>query len=501
MHPSKKPINNYLASIPNHHSSIFLEPCTEQEISKLIKSLKPKKSSGIDNIDNIILKELEEHLTRPLMLMFNNSLETGIFPEKMKIAKVAPLHKAKSKDETTNYRPISLLLTLSKLLEKIMYKRVYKFLTKTNQLYSGQYGFRKNHACDQAVGELVANITKGIEQRKLTAGVFLDLSKAFDTLEHSVIFKKLYRYGLRGQCLAWFKSYLADRKLLVSCKTADTGSIKTSRLHNINYGTAQGSRLGPLIFLIFCNDLQRHLMFLECIQFTDDTTLYITHDNISYIRFCLEHDLNTLQDWFLANKLTLNIGKSVCMLFGKHREEKLDIKLGSECIPQVTSTKFLGLWIDQTLSWNDHICKLILKLKSKLALLRNGKHFLSTQALRVLYFAQIQSNLTYGMGVWGSLLKQEHLRKLQKIQDLCMDIIGRGLDPIAKVYSSQKILTVARQVDLELCKFWHKKSIGLTPPKLLAHMTTDHKNQPLTKTHPYQTRQKDLLNRPSSSPS
>ena len=462
-HPIK-PINSYISSIPNHHSSIFLEPCTEQEISKLIKSLKPKKSSGIDNIDNIILKELEAYLTRPLMLIFNNSLETGIFPEKMKIAKVVPLHKAKNKDETTNYRPISLLLTLSKLLEKIMYKRVYKFLTKTNQLYSSQDGFRKNHACDQAMGELVANITKGIEQRKLTAGVFLDLSKAFDTLEHSVIFKKLYRYGLRGQCLTWFKSYLTDRKLLVSCKTSDTGSMKTSRLHDINFGTAQGSCLGPLIFLIFCNDLQRHLMFLECIQFADDTTLYITHDNISYIRFCLEHDLNTLQDWFLANKLMLHIGKSVCMLFGKHREEKLDIKLGSETIPQVTSTKFLGLWIDQALSWNDHIGKLILKLKSKLALLRNGKHFLSTQALRVLYFAQIHSNLTYGMGVWGSLLKQEHLRKLQKIQDLCIDIIGRGLGPIPRVYSSQQILTVATQVDFRTLQILAQENYRANTP-------------------------------------
>ena len=196
MTSSKKPINNYISAIPNHKSSIFLEPCTEQEISNLIRSLKPKKSSGIDNVDNIILKEIESYLTMPLMLIFNKSIETGVFLEKMKTAKVVPLHKMKDKDETTNYRPISLLLTLSKILEKIMYRWVYEFLTKTKQLYSSQYGFRKNHACDQAIGELVANISKGIEQRKLTASVFLDLSKAFDSLEHSVIFKKLDRYRL-----------------------------------------------------------------------------------------------------------------------------------------------------------------------------------------------------------------------------------------------------------------------------------------------------------------
>ena len=126
----------------------------------------------------------------------NKSLETGMFPEKMKTAKVVPLHKNKQKDDTNNYRPISLLLTLSKILEKIVYHRVYGFLVKTRQLYSSQYGFRKDHACDQAVGELVAKITKGIEQCKLTASVFLDLFKAFDSLEHSVIFSKMERYGL-----------------------------------------------------------------------------------------------------------------------------------------------------------------------------------------------------------------------------------------------------------------------------------------------------------------
>ena len=133
----------------------------------------------------------------------------------MKLSKVVPLHKANNRDETTNYRPISLLLTVSKILEKTMYTRVYKFLNDTKQLYTSQYGFRKNHACDQAVGELVAAISKGIEQKKLTAGVFLDLS--FDSLELGAVFSKMEKYGLRGCCLDWFKSYLKDRKLCVCC--------------------------------------------------------------------------------------------------------------------------------------------------------------------------------------------------------------------------------------------------------------------------------------------
>ena len=317
MQKPKTDLKNYLKHIPAQPKSLFLNPTTESEIAKLIDKLPPKRSSGIDGLDNTILKEIKPYIVGPLCNIFNKSLETGVFPERMKTAKVVPLYKSKSKYLTTNYRPISLLITISKILEKVMYTRVYSFLTSTSQLYSSQYGFRKNHACEHAVGELIAKITKGIEQGKLTASVFLDLSKAFDSLEHDAILLKLEKYGIRGSCLTWFKSYLCDRKLSVSCKTTDTGEYNTSSEHEIDYGTAQGSCLGPLIFLVFCNDLQHHLVFLECIQFADDTTLYVTHKNIDYIRFCLEHDLRTLQDWFMANKLTLNVNKSVCILFGK----------------------------------------------------------------------------------------------------------------------------------------------------------------------------------------
>ena len=380
----KKPLRTYTAKIPTHQNSIYLEPTSETEINNLINNLPSKKSSGTDNVDNILLKELKPFLLSPLTSLFNESLTTGQFLTSMKTAKVIPLYKNKCKEETTNYRPISLLLTVSKILEKIMYKRVYGFLTSTNQLYASQYGFRKKHGCDHAVGELISNISKGIEQGKLTAGVFLDLSKAFDSLEHSTIFHKMELYGLRGTCLEWFRSYLKDRKLQVSCRMADSGELSNLGWHNVEYGTAQGSCLGPLIFLIFCNDLQMHLMFLNCIQFADDTTLYITYSNIKYIRFCLEHDLLTMQDWFLANKLTLNIGKSVCILFGKHNNQKLEIQLGGITIPQSRLTKFLGMWIDQDLSWKEHVSKLILKLKGKINLLRTGKNFLTIHALKIM---------------------------------------------------------------------------------------------------------------------
>ena len=194
---SKRDLNDYLNKILKSSKSIFVTPITKTEVEKYINNLKLKKSSGLDKIDNILIKELQDLISEPLSTIYSNSLTEGIFPNRMKTLKVIPLHKSKSKEETNNYRPISLLLTISKILEKAMYHRAYNLLCNTEQLYASQYGFRKNHACDQAVGELVAIITKGVEQKKLTAGIFLDLSKAFDSLEHSAVLKKMELYGLR----------------------------------------------------------------------------------------------------------------------------------------------------------------------------------------------------------------------------------------------------------------------------------------------------------------
>ena len=187
-----------------------------------------KYSSGYDKISNIILKRLHVSITTPLEIIFNKSLESGIFPQKMKIADIFPLFKNKERNLYTNYRPISLLITVSKILEKIMYSRVYSFLDTTNQFCKSQYGFRTNHSCENAISELIGHILKGKENNKLTACVFLDLSKAFDTIKHEVLLSKLERYGIRGVALKWFKSYLSDRKIRVKCTVESTGKTEYS---------------------------------------------------------------------------------------------------------------------------------------------------------------------------------------------------------------------------------------------------------------------------------
>ena len=202
----------------------------------------------------------------------------------MKIADIIPLFKRGQKHIIENYRPISLLVTLSKLLAKCIYKRVYKFLNKNNIFFKKQYGFRAKHSCEHAIQDLCGNIINNKEEGLHTAAIFLDLSKAFDTISHDILLKKLDIYGIRGICNKWFESYLSNRKLQVKCRTLSSNNIETSNRYQIKYGTAQGSCLGPLLFNIFCNDIHNNIEYSSMILFADDTTIYVSHRNSTYLK-------------------------------------------------------------------------------------------------------------------------------------------------------------------------------------------------------------------------
>ena len=326
-------VKTYLELLQSNSSSLYLIPCSVHEVCSIIKQLPSKRSSGSDNISNILLKELSTCVGQPLSILINTSLTEGTFPDLMKLAEVVPLYKGKARDQETNYRPISLLTTMSKVMEKVVYKGVYDFLMTTGQISDTQYGFRPKHSCDHAVAQMIGTILKNLENKKVTISVMLDLSKAFDTIEHGIMLQKLELYGVRGVCLDWFRSYLENRQMYVKCKVTSTQGDVLSDSQTVNYGTPQGSCLGPLIFLIFVNDMQLHLNDVESVQFADDTTILFGHRNLNYLKYCLERELEILSDWFRANKLTLNVDKSVFMVFS--RSGKCDIqelRLGDELI-------------------------------------------------------------------------------------------------------------------------------------------------------------------------
>ena len=411
----KNSINSYINKIPTCPSSMYLNPTCPLEIDDIIRNMQNKKSSGYDNISNQMLKWLRPVITRPLSLIFNMSLEQGIFPNNMKIAEIVPLHKGGDESQCNNYRPISLLITISKILEKLMYSRTYKFLELNNILFQSQYGFRTQHSCTDAISELTGEITKNKENGIYTIGVFLDLSKAFDTLPHAILLNKMNKYGIRGIANKWFASYLETRVLRVKCSVASSKKKTISDDKPIEIGTPQGSCLGPLLFLLYNNDLYLNLEHTKVILFADDTTIYMGHRNLNYLRWCIETDLSIIGDWFRANKLKLNVGKSCCILLKKNnKNEVLNLTFQTMKVPQYTRVKFLGVWLDENLDWSYHCNTVINKIKRNSHLLRNSQRFLSGQALKLIYFAQVQSHVQYGLLVWGNQCKESHKTSIQK---------------------------------------------------------------------------------------
>ena len=348
-----------------------LRPTTVMEVDTLIKQLPNKMSHGYDSISNVMLKALRTSIAFPLCHIFNSSLAEGTFPEWMKRAEVIPLYKGKDMDIMINYRPISLLITLSKLLEKIMYLRLYSYLEKNQLLYSSKYGFRPKRSCEQAIIELVGYVLQSKNCNKHSASIFLDLSKAFDTLEHSILLQKLERCGVHGVVLNWFESYSKNRSLVAKITTGPNKIVKSDSF-DITYGTAQGSCLGPLLFIIFMNEIHLLPLYSNVILFADNMTIFNSHKSQKFLKYSLQHDLNLMIDWFKANKLSLDLSKTVGIKFWDNKTN-MSINVDNINIQMTECTKFIRVYTDYKLAWHMHVNHLLDTLITNRHMLCLGK--------------------------------------------------------------------------------------------------------------------------------
>ena len=281
-----------------------------------------------------------------LRYLFNLSIENGIFPDDLKIAKVTSIYKAVDKSGLSNYRPISVLSCFSKFLERIMYNHLHKYLTENKILYPQQFGFQTGHSTEHAIVHLVDQILESFEYNKYTLGVFIDLSKAFDTVDHSILLKK---YGVTDQNHSWFKNYLSNRKQFIQINNEENIELKT-----ITCGVPQGSMLGPLLYLLYGKDLKNASNLLDPIMFADDTNLFLTQKYISYLFETANLQLERISQWFISNKLSLSVSRTKYSFF--HKPSKRDhiplllpkLHMNNSEIERSECLKFLGLLLDES---------------------------------------------------------------------------------------------------------------------------------------------------------
>lgn len=438
------------------HSSInndtmFFTPVTAEEISDIIIGLPNKKSTGEDEVPIKLIKECRHEFSICFANIVNKSISLGKFPEKLKTALVIPVFKKGDKCDIKNYRPISLLSVFAKIIEKIVALRLTDFLNNKNVLTPSQHGFRNKFSTETAATELVQNIHNEIDAKRYVMGVFFDLSNAFDTLDIPFVSKKLFNLGIRGIINDWIVSYLTNRKLLVKIDK------EMSEKYNVNIGTPQGSILGPLLFLMFVNDLPQHFKSARVYMYADDTSFIVSAKELTELRDEVNGILQLFDNWCYKNRLIINYDKTVCINFKtKQKNINFNFNLSFNNYPLTlqTETKFLGILLDENISWSKHIDQLCSKLVQSCFAISNLKNNLDKKSLLSVYYALVYSKLSYNIIVWGQSVDTNRIFILQKrILRIIFDKGNR--ESCRTIFRKENILTLTSIYLLKLLIYIH----------------------------------------------
>ena len=446
----------------NYPSSLAIDLSTPAEILKIVSEFKNKKSSGSDQIPMSIMKANVIGVAAPLSSIINHSLLTGCFPDCLKLAKVCPIFKSGDGSLIENYRPISVLSCFSKVFEKIMFNRLVSYLDRLNIINPNQYGFRKNHSAYMALLDLHDKITEAWDKNEFAIGISIDLSKAFDTINHHILLKKLAHYGVRGIVLEWFKSYLSDRKQYVCM-----GGVN-SNLQDVTCGVPQGSVLGPLLFILYINDIVNCSHLLHFILFADDTNLFFSHHDLAYLYTSINAELSKLNDWFRANRLSLNIKKTNYVMFGTKRlfkdTSQFRLSIDGVIIDRVNSTKFLGVIVDSKLTWREHTVYVASKVARGIGALNRARRLLPRKLLLMLYHSMVYSHLSYCNIIWGSA-SAVHLHRLVMLQKRAVRIISDShyQAHTSPIFAHLKLLKLADINIYQTLQFLYKLKYLLLP--------------------------------------
>lgn len=451
----------YLPNIINYNSNnpivqnpldkkFHIKPVSTAELDKVISSFKNKYSAGYDEVPMPIIKNAKYQLIKPIMHIINSSFVSGIFPEKLKISKIKTVFKKGSTTDPNNYRPLSLLPTLSKIFERVMYIRLVEFLEINGLFDDEQHGFRSSKSVITAGIEFVESILDAIDRGEHAVGIFMDLSKAFDSVCHSTLIGTLEHLGIAGVSLRWFESYLRDRKQYVELPHHCNGQLTfaKSEMKIIKYGVPQGSILGPVLFLCYIKGLPDTVSNLNshmCL-YADDSNLIISHKSLNEIEKISNENLISINNYFGNRKLLINTDKTSFMSFGTHKyksDSQLMIKVHNTQIGKVNQIKFLGLTLDGSLSWDRHIQVIKKKISSGIYALKSISKFCNLETLKMVYYSHIHTHISFGVVLYGATsdINLQSILLLQKKAIRIMLNLQRQ-DSVKQIFSDLSIITI-----------------------------------------------------------
>ena len=481
---------NPLLYVDNNVNSIATFEVTSNRVRNVILSLN-NSSAGHDELPPFVAKSCIEEFIEPLTYMINESLRTGICPSELKIARVVPIFKSGDPSLLTNYRPISVLSFFSKVFERIVYDYLFDFICTNNILYDYQFGFRPGHSTQQAIITLIDKITKSLDNDDIVISLFIDLKKAFDTVDHRILLRKLYAYGIRGTMLKWIESYLSGRTQYVVFDGQE------SEIHGIQCGVPQGSILGPLLFILYMNDICNVSDIFFAIMYADDTSLVVNGKDLNALIQLLNTALIDLCTWFKANRLSLNTTKTFYMIFHRARIKHMSgvadsIVMDNTILAKTSSLKYLGVIVDHKLNWIEHISYVRNKVSKGIGIMYKARRFLNKKSLLSLYHSYIYPYLIYCIEVWGCAAPS-HLHSLFLLQKKIVRIMTFApyLAHTEPIFNSLELLPVEKifinRVSIVMFKF----SCNMLPDPI-AKLYSKNKDY-----HSHNTRNKNHLKVPT----
>ena len=448
-----------------------MQNVTPEYLIKIVRDLKPKNSCDIDGVSSKMIKLVINEITVPLSHIFNLSLSKGDFPSKLKRSKVVPIFKSGDKHECDNYRPISLLCSISKILEKVVAKKLLDHLQSNNLIYNHQYGFLPKRSTEQNLLQVTNYISDALNEGMFCIGVFIDLRKAFDVCSHKILLKKLKNLGISGVHLKWFESYLSDRKQRVEIN----GTLSDEQCFNIS--VIQGSILGTILFLCYINDFHICTSLFSTL-FADDGSCLAKHKNLQTLVDYVNLELQKVANWFLSNKMAINTTKTKFILFrtqGKIVDANIckivynNNEIGTPDNPNLIfpieriqnsgptkNFKLLGVMLDEYLSFDSHITLLCSKIAKSLYIINRVKNLLPKESLVTLYYALIHSHLSYCTSIYGSATPTS-LSKLVTLQKKAIRTICNVpyRTHTAPLFKHLQILPIEKLILYSKLKFMH----------------------------------------------